>query len=114
MFNTKIRWVKFSDSEGELVQLLANKSCQPIRINNKALLLVFHNDTYYLVKNRCPHQGITLEKASCEDGFIVCPWHRYGFNLKTGRGGGGLHLENYPIEIRNDGWYAGFEYLSLF
>jgi nitrite reductase/ring-hydroxylating ferredoxin subunit len=114
MFDLKIRWIKFAETEKDLEKILMGKSCGSARVNNKAVLLVNHENEYYLVKNKCPHQGITLEKASCEEGFIVCPWHRYGFNLKTGRGGGGLHLENYPIAKREDGWYAGFEYLSLF
>lgn len=113
MFDTKIRWVKFADNENQVEQLLMGKTCAPKRINGKAVLIVKHQESYYLVKNKCPHQGIRLEKSVCEDGFIVCPWHRYGFDLKTGRGAG-LHLENYPIEIRDDGWYAGFEYISLF
>jgi len=114
MFETKIRWVKFAESEEDLEQILLGKTCGKVRVNGKAVLLVKYSNKYYLVKNKCPHQGITLEKASCEDGFIVCPWHRYGFDLHTGRGGGGLHLENYPIEKRDSGWYAGFEYISLF
>ena len=109
-----MRWVKFAENPEDIQKKLLGKSCAPIRINGKALLLVYHQKEYFLVKNRCPHQGITLEKAKCEEGFIVCPWHRYGFNLKNGRGGGGLYLDNYPIEIRDDGWYAGFEYISLF
>lgn len=113
MFDTKIRWVKFAESEYEVKEMLMGKSCVTKRINGKALLIVFHQSTFYLVKNKCPHQGISLEKSVCEDGFIVCPWHRYGFDLKTGRGAG-LHLETYPIDKREDGWYAGFEYISLF
>jgi 3-phenylpropionate/trans-cinnamate dioxygenase ferredoxin subunit len=66
-----------------------------------------------MVKNRCPHQGITLENAQCVDGEIICPWHRYAFNLENGQGGG-LYLDIYPVEKREDGYYAGFEYFSLF
>lgn len=113
MFSTKIRWVKFASSEDELVELLRGRSCSAIKVNSKALLLVKHQEDYHLVKNRCPHQGITLENATCEDGKIVCPWHHYGFDLKNGRGAG-LYLEIYPIEKHEDGYYAGFEYFSLF
>ena len=113
MFSTKIRWYKFAENEEEANNLLMGKTCSAVSINSKSLLLVYHQNNYYLVKNKCPHQGISLEKASCEDGYIVCPWHRYGFNLENGRGAG-MHLETYPIEIRDDGWYAGFEYTSLF
>jgi 3-phenylpropionate/trans-cinnamate dioxygenase ferredoxin subunit len=113
MFSMKIRWVKVFDSIEQMKQLTQNNRNHPLRIHGKAVLLVHHENNFYLVKNKCPHQGITLEQSKCEDGFLVCPWHRYGFDLKTGRGAG-LYLENYPIEIRGDGVFAGFEYFSLF
>lgn len=113
MFSMKTRWVKFAQNEQELKSLMKGKTCSPLKINSTAVLLVEHEDQIRMVRNKCPHQGITLENAFCEDGFIVCPWHHYGFNLENGRGGD-LHLEVYPIEKRADGYYAGFEYFSLF
>ena len=113
MFSMKIKWVKFSPSIDALkLELNERKSISKI-INGTSILLVFHQDKFYLVKNKCPHQGAKLDSAVCEDGMIVCPWHRYGFNLETGRGAG-LYLDNYPIEEREDGLYAGFEYFSWF
>jgi nitrite reductase/ring-hydroxylating ferredoxin subunit len=113
MFSMKIRWVKFAEDEKHLKELFMGRSCSPLKVNNTAVLLVEHQGEIHMVKNRCPHQGITLEKATCEDGKIVCPWHHYGFDLKHGRGAG-LYLDIYPIERREDGFYAGFEYFSLF
>jgi 3-phenylpropionate/trans-cinnamate dioxygenase ferredoxin subunit len=113
MFSTKIKWVKIAENQEDLRKQLHSKNCQPIVVNNIGCLLIWHKEAFYLVKNKCPHQGIKLTGAHCEDGFIVCPWHRYGFDLKTGRGAG-LYLENYPIEEREDGFYAGFEYFSWF
>jgi nitrite reductase/ring-hydroxylating ferredoxin subunit len=113
MFSMKLKWVKFAEDEMDLKSKLIGKNCSPMKVNGKAVLIVFHQNQYFLVKNRCPHQGKSLSDATCEDGHIVCQWHRYGFDLKTGRGAG-LHLENYPIEKREDGYYAGFEYFSLF
>lgn len=113
MFSMKMKWFKFAASEEELNQLLGKRECVPLRVNSKGCLLVKHQDEFHLVKNRCPHQGITLENASCVDGTIVCPWHHYGFSLENGRGAG-LYLDIYPIEKREDGYYAGFESLSLF
>lgn len=113
MFSTKINWVKLADSKVDLREKLMGKTIQPIELNGKNLLLINHQDKYYLVKNKCPHQGIKLEKSSCKDGRIICPWHHYAFDLETGRGGG-LYLDNFPIEFREDGVFAGFEYFSLF
>lgn len=109
----KTRWIRFAASKDDLKQLMHGKEIAPVRINSKSLLLVYHNESYALCKNRCPHQGMSLAKASCEDGKIVCPWHHYGFDLKDGKGAG-LYLDIYPIEFREDGVYAGFEYFSLF
>jgi nitrite reductase/ring-hydroxylating ferredoxin subunit len=113
MFSMKIKWVRFAKDEQELTSLLKGKLCSPLRVNSKAVLIVKHQDKIHLVKNRCPHQGITLERAECVNGEIICPWHHYGFNLENGQGGG-LYLEIYPVEKRADGYYAAFEYFSLF
>jgi nitrite reductase/ring-hydroxylating ferredoxin subunit len=113
VFSLKYKWVKIADNQEELESKLAGKETSPISVNSIGCLLVKHQNEFFLVKNRCPHQGVKLDDAVCEDGFIVCSWHRYGFDLKTGRGGG-LYLDNYPIEYREDGIYAGFEYFSWF
>jgi len=109
----KTSWHKFASNEKELVDLLRGKECAPLRVNSTSVLLVKHQNSFHLVKNRCPHQGITLENAQCEDGHIICPWHHYSFSLEHGRGGG-LYLDIYPIEKREDGYYAGFEKFSVF
>jgi len=113
MFSMKIKWVYFAESWAELEKELNNRSCAKLVIDGHGVLLVKHANTFYLVKNKCPHQGAKLDNATCEDGKIVCPWHHFGFDLKTGRGAG-LYLENYPIEEKLDGLYAGFEYFSWF
>ena len=113
MFSMKMRWVKVFESVDEMKQLTRENRNYALKVQGKALLLIQHQSKFYLVKNKCPHQGIGLDHAKCEDGFIVCPWHRYGFDLKTGRGAG-LYLENYPLETRENGIFAGFEYFSIF
>jgi 3-phenylpropionate/trans-cinnamate dioxygenase ferredoxin subunit len=49
-------------------------------------------------------------------GNIVCPLHRYKFSMETGRNtsGEGYFLKTYPIELREDGIYAGIEESSPF
>jgi len=113
MFSMKMRWVRFADNSTAVLEEMNARSVVPRSIGGHAVLLVNHQDQLFLVKNKCPHQGASLSKAHCEDGMIVCPRHRYGFDLKTGRGAG-LYLDTYPIEEREDGVYAGFEYFSWF
>jgi nitrite reductase/ring-hydroxylating ferredoxin subunit len=46
----------------------------------------------------CPHLLGPLEEAPVEDGIVECPWHRYRFDLRTGRScdGRGLRLTPAP------------------
>jgi nitrite reductase/ring-hydroxylating ferredoxin subunit len=49
--------------------------------------------------DRCPHQGASLSGGYCLKGNIVCPWHHYAFDIKTGRqtSGGGDYVKTYKV-----------------
>ena len=36
----------------------------------------------------CPHMGGPLDQGRVENGEVVCPWHRYRYDLTTGEGRG--------------------------
>ena len=84
-----------------------------IQIQNKDLVLIHHDGKFYLIKNKCPHQGLPMTDAKCEGQYVICPYHQYKFSLSTGRGHG-LYLDHYPIKIDENGVFAGFEYFSIF
>ena len=113
MFDTKIKWVRFFSDKEEMSNAMGNNSSLQIQINNKDLILLFHENEYYLIKNKCPHQGQPMLQARCEGKYVVCPFHQYHFSLEHGRGHG-LYLDNYPVKINEEGVFAGFEYLSIF
>jgi nitrite reductase/ring-hydroxylating ferredoxin subunit len=49
----------------------------------------------------CPHLGGPLDGAVVRDGCIVCPWHGYRFELRSGRQiGGPLVLDVSPAVSR--------------
>lgn len=51
--------------------------------------------------NVCPHRGAPLSEGGIEDGRVVCPWHGWSFDPKTGaeltnpRGGTTV----YPVRV---------------
>ncbi len=67
----------------------------------------------FAIQDKCPHNGFSLSQGiPTEDGLsIVCPLHRYQYNMQTGRcshsSGGGAHV--FPVEEREDGLYIGVE-----
>ncbi|MBF2005265.1 MAG: Rieske (2Fe-2S) protein [Chlorogloeopsis fritschii C42_A2020_084] len=58
---------------------------QVVKVGNRNILLLNHEDQLYAVENACPHLKLSLKKSKVtEDGAIVCPWHRSAFDLRTG------------------------------
>lgn len=87
-------------------------SVRTIEIENKLICLARLADGYYAVDDNCPHAGARLGLGKCsEEGKVICPIHRYQYDLKTGRGlpQQGDYVNTYPIETRADGVYIGLE-----
>jgi nitrite reductase (NADH) small subunit len=54
-----------------------------------------------VVDNECPHHGGPLGEGMIEAGKIVCPWHAWEFDLKTGASteDSDTKVAVYPVRI---------------
>lgn len=85
-------------------------STRTIVIDNLKICMARTESGYYAVDNKCPHAGAHLGAGGwCENEQIVCPVHRYKYDLKTGRGAQGDYVKPYPVQMREDGIYIGLE-----
>jgi nitrite reductase/ring-hydroxylating ferredoxin subunit len=85
-------------------------STRTIEIDGKKYCMARTATGYYAVDDRCPHAGAHLGRGGwCEDDMVVCPVHRFKFDLKTGKGLQGDYVEAYAVEVRKDGVYIGIE-----
>ncbi|KAI4522224.1 DUF455-domain-containing protein [Schizophyllum commune Loenen D] len=59
----------------------------------------------------CPHLGADMSHADIEEYgdededltiVAVCPWHRYDFDLRTGKSETGMHTCTYAVDIRSE------------
>lgn len=113
--NSKYTWYKIAESIAEL--LLRSSGLAEIEVNGKKLCVALHGDELHACSAKCPHaSGVLADGYIDALGNIVCPIHRYKFNLKNGRNssGEGYFLKTYPIEAREDGIFIGFEAKGLF
>lgn len=114
MFSTKIKWFFLAGSRDRLISEIPEKGFLRSVINQKSVCVFVYENEIFAVRDKCPHQGYAFSKGAClEEGKIVCPLHKYAFDLKNGRGAG-MYLEIFPIEFREDGVYLGMEYFSWF
>lgn len=81
-------------------------------VNSKKICIARVNDTAFAFAYKCPHAGGILADGYIDAlGNVVCPLHRYKYDMKTGRNvsGEGYYLKHWPVEIREDGVYVGIE-----
>lgn len=78
-----------------------------IKAGNHSICLVSFEGKIYAISAKCPHAGGELAGGWCEKGQIICPVHRYQYDLKTGKGaaGQGDYIDIFPVEVRTDGVY---------
>ncbi|KAF8659281.1 hypothetical protein AX16_001856 [Volvariella volvacea WC 439] len=61
----------------------------------------------YVMESSCPHLGADMSHAEieeCDTSYVaVCPWHRYDFDLQTGKSETGLKACTYAVDIRKEG-----------
>ncbi|MBT4611598.1 MAG: Rieske (2Fe-2S) protein, partial [Gemmatimonadetes bacterium] len=82
---------------------------KPFSIDGNHLAVYRYEDGFYACDNRCPHMGYPLSEGSVRDGVLICHWHHWEFDLKTG----GCFLTNgddvasFPIDVRDDVLFVG-------
>lgn len=67
------------------------------------------NGEHHVTDARCPHNNGPLDQGWIRDGTtLVCPWHWYRFDLRTGECATvRLHrLRVYPVVERDGAWFA--------
>ncbi|KAJ7102923.1 hypothetical protein C8R44DRAFT_808772 [Mycena epipterygia] len=76
-------------------------SSRPLGMLEKAA-----NRQIYVMESTCPHLGADMSHADIEEyedtTVAVCPWHRYDFDLRTGKSETGLRACTYSVEVRPD------------
>jgi len=117
MANKNIKWFKVA---GSINEISWQNNLAVAEAGGKKITLVKADNTLFACAYKCPHAGGILA-----DGFIdaaqniICPLHRYKFNLANGRNisGEGYYLKTYNVEEREAGIFIGFEesnWLNIF
>jgi 3-phenylpropionate/trans-cinnamate dioxygenase ferredoxin subunit len=106
----KYNWYKIAGSINEINWQENNMSLA--EVNGKTITLIRSATQIFACAHKCPHAaGILADGFIDATGNIVCPLHRYKFDLKNGRNtsGEGYYLKTYLTEHREDGLFIGFE-----
>lgn len=103
-------WHKIASSAAELS--FGDNNLTEVTVAGKTICVAVNKDHIHACARKCPHAGGHLSEGFLDAmGNIVCPIHRYRFNLTNGRNtsGEGYYLKTFPVETRDDGIYVGLE-----
>ena len=60
-------------------------------------------DDYVAFEPRCPHANGPIAEGRLHGSVLVCPWHFFRFDLRTGKPPGTdsiLELRRYPVTVQ--------------
>ncbi len=102
----ELEWEKVLDLDD-----LVEGRVRPVTCRRKTVCMTRFEGKYAALDNRCPHQGGPLGEGSIEKGWLRCPWHGWDFHPLTGASPAGHDdgVDTFPVEVREDGVYVGFE-----
>lgn len=110
LFKKRLTWYRIFPSESAAKQQVPAGRAATISVVGKKICIAHSKEGLFAVNDRCPHNGASLGRGYCsEENSIVCPLHRYHFDLRTGRARSGIAdvVETYPLDIREDGVFIG-------
>jgi nitrite reductase/ring-hydroxylating ferredoxin subunit len=82
-----------------------------VQIDGRPAVLARHGDTVYACGAVCTHRGGPLGEGRLTGTRLVCPWHGWMFDVRTGTclvPARGAALPTYPVRVQDgDVWVGG-------
>ncbi len=75
-----------------------------VSVDGRDVLVLNVEGQVYALDNQCPHQGGPLGRGRLEERTVICPWHGWRWDVKSGRAiwpDGGWRAACYPVAIQD-------------
>jgi len=83
------------------VSELAPGTAKMVEVMGKAIALFNVGGAIYATDNTCLHQGGPLGEGELMGEVVICPWHQWEYNVRTGEvvGDSTLKIATYPVQV---------------
>jgi nitrite reductase (NADH) small subunit len=63
---------------------------------------------FHCMDGVCPHAGGPLGQGNLNGNYLVCPWHGWEFDCRTGLNDSDedVQLQTYPVVVKDDDIYV--------
>ncbi|MFT3702869.1 MAG: Rieske 2Fe-2S domain-containing protein [Agriterribacter sp.] len=108
MMEKQYQWHKIAEHINELD--FSENNIAVAEVNGKKLCIGKFNNLLFGFAYKCPHAGGFLSEGYIDAiGNVVCPIHRYKFNMANGRNitGEGYFLKTWPVKTEDESIFIG-------
>ena len=80
---------------------LAPGSAKAVEVKGKAIALFNVGGAIYATDNTCLHQGGPLGEGELMGEVVICPWHQWEYDVRTGElvGDRSVKVVTYPVQV---------------
>jgi 3-phenylpropionate/trans-cinnamate dioxygenase ferredoxin component len=90
----------------EFVRIVGTADVKPgtgttIDVGGKSLAIFNVGGAYYAIDNTCVHRGGPLGEGDLDGDVVMCPWHNWTYDVKTGRciNNPSACVKSYPVTV---------------
>ena len=79
-----------------------------VEAQGKALALFNVSGTFYAIDNACPHRGGPLGEGDLDGTAVLCPWHAWRWDVKTGANvnNPAVRVACFPVTLEDGGVFV--------
>lgn len=78
------------------IDQFTRRELTPARIGTTRLVVTHVNGEFGILSGVCNHAGGPLADGRLDGEYIVCPWHNWKYNCRTGLGEPGFEADAVP------------------
>ncbi len=73
------------------------------KVGGEDLSIYKVGESLHAIGNACPHRGAPLSEGLLDDCVVVCPWHGFRFDVRTGQNPDGMPYQVKSYKLRVEG-----------
>jgi nitrite reductase (NADH) small subunit len=80
---------------------LAPGQCKEVTVGDTPVAIYNVDGTFYATSNVCLHRGGPLGQGLLQGQEVMCPWHAWSWDVKTGENvaNGDLKIPTYEVKV---------------
>jgi len=102
--------IKLFNTKEEAEKQLPLFSLRKFKAEGSDFSMVRTNSGIHVFGDSCPHEGCSLALGDVVGDSIVCPWHQFHFDLKSGKCTDNIcgDLKLYDVLEKEDGLFISY------